>query len=273
MVVVLRYWYLGCVRYPLASGNCFMPYGISSRYWVHYQDVSWLGNFLLKDKFNRLYWLDINQNANIIDRVRWEGGNTHMSCWGREDWMWSWGNDGMFSVSRLTDILVELLIWRARHKRLPTRVELDKKGMDLGTIRCPVCDDGIKTVDHSFILCKFALEAWKRVFGWWNMGNFNNLSINEAFMGEGSSFSTKIEMKLWQATEWVTGYMIWKNKNTRTFMKSKPNYDMVFKEIQLKSFEWLSNRLKDRALEWDPWLANPMIYDSNAFSSRRSGIG
>ncbi|XP_071699302.1 uncharacterized protein [Rutidosis leptorrhynchoides] len=209
---------------------------------------------------------------------------------------WAWSNDGSFSVRRLTDILIraelanqtsdaktlrnnlvplkaELFIWRARWKRIPTRVELDKRGMDLGTIRCPVCDDGLETVEHSIILCNFALDIWKRVFDWWNLGPFTNMSINESFLGNGYSFNSAMGKQLWQATEWVTGYMIWNSRNATTFSKAKTTSAMVFKEIQIKSFEWFSKRIKVSNIEWDPWIENPRGYDSIALQTRRSGIG
>ncbi|XP_071686948.1 uncharacterized protein [Rutidosis leptorrhynchoides] len=279
---------------------------------------------VLKDKFNRLYRLDTNKFATILDRARWEGGNFHATwCWsrdisgrlagdlttltnllssfvpcssGKEEWSWSWSKDGSFSVHKLTDILVqsspdiatvsikslrnklvplkvELFIWRTRHKRLPTRVELDKRGMDLGTVRCPVCDNGLESVEHSIILCTFAFDIWNRVYDWWKLGPFTNLGINESFLGNGYNFTSDLGKLLWQATEWVTGYMIWKSRNAFTFTKIKPTCAMVFKDIQLKCFEWISNRIKGTNIEWDVWLANPRGYDSLALSSRRSGIG
>ncbi|XP_071731446.1 uncharacterized protein [Rutidosis leptorrhynchoides] len=207
-----------------------------------------------------------------------EGGftNNQELVAGREEWAWSWSNDGLFTVIRLTDILVrtylvnqtsatmtlrnifvplkvELFIWRARLKRLPTMVELDKRGMDLGTVRCPVCDNGLETVEHSIILCNFALDIWKRVFDWWNLGPYTNMSINESFMGDGHSFTSVMGKQLWQATEWVTGYMIWKSINATVFSKAKSTSAMVFKEVQIKSFEWFSDRIKGISIEWDPY--------------------
>ncbi|XP_071740058.1 uncharacterized protein [Rutidosis leptorrhynchoides] len=103
--------------------------------------------------------------------------------------------------NKLVPLKVKLFIWRARHNRLPTRVKLDKRGMDLGTIRCPVCDDGQETVDHSIILCNFSLDIWNRVFEWWNLGAFSHTSINEAFLENGHTFTSDVGKQLWQATE------------------------------------------------------------------------
>ncbi|XP_071728405.1 uncharacterized protein [Rutidosis leptorrhynchoides] len=226
--------------------------GSSTRFWGDY----WVGDCLLKDKFNRLFRLDSNKDATVLDRVHWEGTNIHTSwCWsrdisgrlvgdltnltnllssfvpcssGREEWSWSWSKDWSFSVKKLTDLLiranlpntssciktlrnflvplkVELFIWRTRHKRLPTRVKLDKRGMDLSTVRCPVCDNGLESVDHSIILCSFAFDVWSRVFDWWNLGFFSNMSINKAFLGNDHTFTTDVGKQLWQAPNGLQG--------------------------------------------------------------------
>ncbi|XP_071718260.1 uncharacterized protein [Rutidosis leptorrhynchoides] len=110
---------------------------------------------------------------------------------GTEEWYWELSNNGLFSVQKLTKLIermefstpsvvtptarnrlvplkFELFVWRAMHNRLPTRVELDKRGIDLGSIRCPVCDDALETVEHSLIHCKEAGGIWFRVIAWWN---------------------------------------------------------------------------------------------------------
>ncbi|XP_071687469.1 uncharacterized protein [Rutidosis leptorrhynchoides] len=119
----------------------------------------WLGDVLLKDKFNRLYRLETFKNATIRDRVRREGNDIHTFwCWSRniserlcgdltnltnclssfvpcssglEEWAWSWSNDSLFSVSRLTDILVQAELVNQtsatktlRNSLVPLKVEL-----------------------------------------------------------------------------------------------------------------------------------------------------
>ncbi|XP_071708173.1 uncharacterized protein [Rutidosis leptorrhynchoides] len=46
---------------------------------------------------------------------------------------------------------VEIFAWRSLRRSIPTRVELDKKGIDLNSVRCPMCDDSLETIDHSII--------------------------------------------------------------------------------------------------------------------------
>ncbi|XP_071713279.1 uncharacterized protein [Rutidosis leptorrhynchoides] len=121
----------------------------------------------------------------------------------KDSWKWALASNGLFTVKALSSIIdehilgntpqpgeetcrnylvpkkVELFIWRALIKRLPVRLELDKRDIDLHTVRCPLCDDGLESVDHSLILCSSAQEIWSRVFKWWNRGRFSCLSLKE----------------------------------------------------------------------------------------------
>ncbi|GJS70033.1 RNA-directed DNA polymerase, eukaryota, reverse transcriptase zinc-binding domain protein [Tanacetum coccineum] len=54
---------------------------------------------------------------------------------------------------------------------------LNARGIELHSIRCPLCDEDIETEEHIFVRCKIALDTWRNVLKWWNITNihFNNL--------------------------------------------------------------------------------------------------
>ncbi|XP_071713626.1 uncharacterized protein [Rutidosis leptorrhynchoides] len=104
-----------------------------------------------------------------------------------DGWKWSGQSNGLFSTSVLIDLInekvsalqssaapalrnnlvlkkIEVFVWRVRKNRLPVRVELDKRGIDLGSTWCPVCDNDIETVVHSLFHCSFANQIWARLF-------------------------------------------------------------------------------------------------------------
>ncbi|XP_071695658.1 uncharacterized protein [Rutidosis leptorrhynchoides] len=147
---------------------------------------------------------------------------------------WSMASDGNFSVKKLTNFIneklfhsvqsnhetlknnlvpkkLEVFVWRTIKKRLPVRMELDKRGIDLNSLRCPICDDDLESVDHSLIFCKYSLELWNRVCKWWGFNQFGNLSMNEILRGITPKNTSMLGKKIWQAVEWVTTYYIWKN--------------------------------------------------------------
>ncbi|XP_071709437.1 uncharacterized protein [Rutidosis leptorrhynchoides] len=143
---------------------------------------------------------------------------------------------------------------------MPVKMKLDKRGIDLHLVRCPLCDDGLETVDHSLIFCNHSLDLWNRVFGWWNLGQFSNLSMGEILRGNLPVSSSSFGKKIWEAVEWVCAYFIWKNRNNMVFHGKCWTTPVALNEIQIKSFGWISRREKRKKIDWFSWLSNPSIY-------------
>ncbi|XP_071695898.1 uncharacterized protein [Rutidosis leptorrhynchoides] len=152
---------------------------------------------------------------------------------------------------------VEVFIWRAKRKRLAVLSELDKRGIDLNSIRCPICDDDIESVDHTLLFCKQAFDIWFKVFEWWGLNALTSFSVAEIF-GEGSSGTmTELGANIWQAVKWVCGYLIWKNRNQKIFKNKCWNTPVALNEIQVTSYDWIAKRCKSKTLDWYRWLHSP----------------
>ncbi|XP_071708924.1 uncharacterized protein [Rutidosis leptorrhynchoides] len=155
---------------------------------------------------------------------------------------------------------IEIFVWRALRKRLPVRIELDKIGIDLHSVRCPLCDEDVESVDHSLISCKLAIEVWDRVFRWWKMGTFGSYTLVDVLNDKGSQSMTSLGKKICQAIKWVCAYLVWSNRNNKVFKDKCWNAPVALNEIQAKYFEWISNRVKRKKVEWHVWLSNPRVY-------------
>nr|GEV34871.1 RNA-directed DNA polymerase, eukaryota, reverse transcriptase zinc-binding domain protein [Tanacetum cinerariifolium] len=55
---------------------------------------------------------------------------------------------------------INIHAWKLLLDRLPTRHNLDVRGIDLDSTRCPMCDDNIETTHHLFL-------EWLLTFGRW----------------------------------------------------------------------------------------------------------
>ncbi|GJU73336.1 RNA-directed DNA polymerase, eukaryota, reverse transcriptase zinc-binding domain protein [Tanacetum coccineum] len=55
---------------------------------------------------------------------------------------------------------VNISSWRIFHRRLPTRLNLDKRGIDLDSVLCPICNDNPELEDHIFVECCIAKSTW-----------------------------------------------------------------------------------------------------------------
>ncbi|XP_071741321.1 uncharacterized protein [Rutidosis leptorrhynchoides] len=104
---------------------------------------------------------------------------------GKDEWKWSLHGSGHFHTSVLTELItmrlsseaattstlrnnflpqkVEIFVWQVLKNRLSVRTELEKRGIDLDSTRCPICENHIGTLDHTLLHCSFALEIWGRV--------------------------------------------------------------------------------------------------------------
>ncbi|XP_071700219.1 uncharacterized protein [Rutidosis leptorrhynchoides] len=198
---------------------------------------------------------------------------------GDDRWSWTFGANGIFTTKCLSELIrskinnsssvgnatlrnifvpkkVGIFIWRDLLGRIPVLSELDKRGIDLHFVRCPLCDDDIETVAHAVFHCQNNVEIWNRVFDWFGVSRVT-LDFSNAFCGQTSLQFTEEGAKVWQAVEWTCGYLIWKNRNKKIFKKSSWNPPVALNEIQVKSFEWISKRCKTLEIDWHSWLTNP----------------
>ncbi|XP_071689084.1 uncharacterized protein [Rutidosis leptorrhynchoides] len=216
---------------------------------------------------------ELNRLCDLLNGFSYENGET-------DKWAWNLHPSETFYTSVLTKLLDEkilpnanmsfetarlhllpqkigILIWRVMQERIPVRVELDKRGVDMDSVRCPVCDDDIETAEHTFLHCEFAKDIWSRIFRWWGSNRHMYSCLGDMFKGDiGGSKS-----KLWQSIEWVCGYHIWRNRNLTLFQRKRGNGPMALNEVQIKSFEWISKRVRKCSFEWSQWLINPSSYD------------
>ncbi|XP_071718854.1 uncharacterized protein [Rutidosis leptorrhynchoides] len=222
-------------------------------------------------------WNELQELENLLRSISFNFNS-------QEAWKWSLANNGEFTVKKLSSLLdarilgnpystshktlrnnlvpkkVEIFVWRALRMRIPVRLELDKRGIDLHSVRCPVCDDNLESVDHALVSCRLASDVWNRVYKWWNLGSCSLSCVSESLQGRTSHSVSFLGKKNWQAVEWICVYYIWKNRNLEVFHKKASIVPVLVNEIQVKSFEWISCRLKGNKIEWLSWLSNPSLY-------------
>ncbi|GJR89114.1 ankyrin repeat-containing protein [Tanacetum coccineum] len=93
--------------------------------------------------------------------------------------------DPTFQQTRWNKLLpskVNILAWRIANKRLPTRANLDKCGIDLESVLCPMCNNDIETESHILISCPIAQSVWKDIFTWWKLSNSHLSALEDVFL-------------------------------------------------------------------------------------------
>ncbi|XP_071727345.1 uncharacterized protein [Rutidosis leptorrhynchoides] len=154
-----------------------------------------------------LFWL--SRGSDVV-YAQWLHGTPLKYVIPHVTWSWNLAPNGNFTVKNLARIIdahllansivgthetlrnnlvpkkLEVFVWRALRKRLPVRVKLDKRGIDLHTTRCPVCDGDLESIEHKLIACNLSSESWSHVFKWWDFGNLANCGLKDILRGKSS---------------------------------------------------------------------------------------
>nr|GEX07865.1 hypothetical protein [Tanacetum cinerariifolium] len=171
----------------------------SSSFWHD----NWLGGSPLLETFPRLYRLDTNRNCHVSDRCPTVMFNTSsesffgptVSAMGLVHppdlvFHWAWRRELHYApeIAELGDMpirwnkglpfKVNILTWRVSNRRMPTRVNIDRRGIDIDSIRCPICDGDLESEDHLFVSCVISDKTWKNVLDW---SGTSNVGINNLY--------------------------------------------------------------------------------------------
>lgn len=118
-------------------------------------------------------------------------------------------------------------MWRALKGKLPVRAEVDKRGIDLHSILCPLCEDEIESVEYSLLKCKVVKAVWEKVFSWWKIDGVVS-TVSEVFKHEGMLNWSTSKRYIWRAVVWSAGYILWRGGNNSAFKNVRLNPMGIF---------------------------------------------
>ncbi|GKB99769.1 reverse transcriptase domain, reverse transcriptase zinc-binding domain protein [Tanacetum coccineum] len=167
--------------------------------------------------------------------------------------------NGDGSLEKMVSLRLKIYQDWALKGRLPVQDALDRRCIDLDSVLCPSCNNGVETSAHCLTTCGFAMSVLEKIFNWWKARSLHAFSINELFSSTGSVNVPPFLSRVWQAVIWSTGYFIWKERNTRVFGNKVSSTNKVVQDIQLKNYVWIMRRSnKFKVLDWQQCLRDPM---------------
>nr|GEW84404.1 RNA-directed DNA polymerase, eukaryota, reverse transcriptase zinc-binding domain protein [Tanacetum cinerariifolium] len=138
-------------------------------------------------------------------------------------------------------IKVNVFMWRAMLNKLPTRVNLDRKGIEIDSLLCPICHEDVETVNHIFFTCDLAKVLWALLAKWWELDVPFCASILDwlSWIDSSSIFS-----KAWVFLDGVGVVLMWKHIADQEVL-----YDKM--SVQLVELDKHVRDLKNTVLEKD----------------------
>nr|GFA63377.1 hypothetical protein [Tanacetum cinerariifolium] len=73
------------------------------------------------------------------------------------------------SGTLMIPIKVNVLAWKISMDRLPTRVNLHRRGVQVSPISCPICCEALENLDHLLFCCDLAKDIARSICNWWGL--------------------------------------------------------------------------------------------------------
>ncbi|GKC18097.1 RNA-directed DNA polymerase, eukaryota [Tanacetum coccineum] len=105
-------------------------------------------------------------------------------------WKWDLESSGDFSVASVRNIIddkslldvnsktrwikyvpikVNVHAWKVKTDSLPTRFNVSRRGIDIDSIMCAICDNGVETSRHLFFYCCTVRQIVRKITRWWDV--------------------------------------------------------------------------------------------------------
>ncbi|GJS65283.1 putative RNA-directed DNA polymerase, eukaryota, reverse transcriptase zinc-binding domain protein [Tanacetum coccineum] len=160
---------------------------------------------------------------------------------------------------RCVPIKVNIFLWRLVVNKLPTRVNLERKGIDVDSTLCPICGEDVETVNHIFFSCEMAKDLWALLARWWSL----DIPICSNFLDWSSwldslHLSSKVKLFL-KGVGGTLLWAIWNFRNRLVFSVPPPKKAVLWDYIVSQFFLWISSRNHRIKFSWVNWSQHPLV--------------
>ncbi|GJY78355.1 RNA-directed DNA polymerase, eukaryota, reverse transcriptase zinc-binding domain protein [Tanacetum coccineum] len=160
--------------------------------------------------------------------------------------------------NKVIPIKVNVFLWKLSLNKLPTRINLDRKGIDVDSLLCLICHEDVETVNHIFFNCEMAKDLWALLARWWELDIPFCKNFSEWLTWLDSSSLTNKARLFFDGVVGTLLWSIWSFRNKTVFTNSPPKKNVLWDNIVMQAFLWISSRNPKFKLSWTGWLKNPL---------------
>lgn len=137
----------------------------------------------------------------------------------------------------MVPIKLNILAWKIALRRIPSKINLSKRGICCINDLCAVCGDNPEDEDHIFRQCTTASQLLRLICGWWNINLDQIPSLNGLLSWAESLGFNGAKRELFMAVIYTFFWCIWRARNESAHGKgSAIHASKIFDQIQNRSF-------------------------------------
>ncbi|GJW65822.1 RNA-directed DNA polymerase, eukaryota [Tanacetum coccineum] len=139
-------------------------------------------------------------------------------------------------------IKINVFAWKIFLDRLPTRSNLQYRGVLVSDLLCPLFSSAQEDSSHLFFSCRLATDIVRLVCRWWNL-SWTPLGSYADWLNWFNSIRLSSKVKdLLEGVLYITWWSVWMFRNQLLFLSKAPRKDVIFDDIVSRSFTWCLSR-------------------------------
>jgi hypothetical protein len=120
-------------------------------------------------------------------------------------------------------------LWLVAHNKCWTTDRMQKRGMN-HPVRCPLCDQEPKSIDHLLVSCVFSRVFWYRLLRKFGLHSLSPQQVETSFFGWWEKSSAQVLSMRKKGLDFLIAlgaWMIWKHRNKVVFDGRTPSISFL----------------------------------------------
>ncbi|GKD15357.1 RNA-directed DNA polymerase, eukaryota, reverse transcriptase zinc-binding domain protein [Tanacetum coccineum] len=232
--------------------------GLDTSFW----EDSWNGDIAFKSLYPCIYALETYKKINVASKMAHENLGISLRRLGVFSLasVHKFVDDHLlpevyskFCWRKIVPIKVIILAWKIKLDYLPTRFNLSRRGLDIHSILCPICEKHTETSGHTFFACSMASDIVRNIAFWWDVNPPHIASFEEWELWMSSLNLSSNHKLLLEGVIYTAWWFIWNFRNKLVFGSTSPSKAVLFDDIVARSFQWCKHRGRFK-FNWLDWL-------------------
>ncbi|XP_028193131.1 uncharacterized protein LOC114378690 [Glycine soja] len=151
---------------------------------------------------------------------------------------------------------VAVFAWRLLRDRLPTKVNLYRRQVEVADTSCPFCGNMEEDAGHLFFHCSKILPLWWETLSWLNISVALPIDPKQHFLQHGSIMVGGTRINRWKCWWLAVTWTIWQKRNKIIFNNESLDKNKLIDDTSFLLWTWLSNLEKGFAEHFNQWSTN-----------------